>query len=264
MSLYKTISENFYFVSPWIYKSRFFKKLTDLNRDNVLERKVEPELVWIKEFLPKNAVFIDIGANMGSFLYQLEFHLFPENMYAFEPNRELYKRLKRIFPKMNFYDLALSNEKTTAEFKIPVMDGEAVHTRGTLQTELKEEGEQKTIIQKVQVDTLDNWAEKVYLQRLDFIKIDVEGNEHLTLKGAKNTIQKHQPTLMVEIEQRHHVEPVWNIIEEVKSWGYEARYLNRNSFELEILTPDFMEQQNADFVKDYQNYINNIIFIPKK
>ena len=261
MSLYSQLAENLQFVSPSVYKSRFFKKLIGLRRDNALERKVEPELVWIKEFLPKNAVFMDIGANVGSFLYYLEYHLFPENMYAFEPNKTLYKRLRRLFPKVNSYNIALSNENTTAQFKIPVMNGETIHSRGTLQTDLKEEGEQKTILQKVKVLTLDEWALINNIPRLDFIKIDVEGNEHLTLKGAEQTIKKYRPNMMVEIEQRHHNTPIWNIIEEVENWGYKAYYLNRNSFKPERLTKDFIDSQNAEFVKDYRNYINNIIFL---
>ena len=67
--------------------------------------------------------------------------------------------------------------------------------------------------------------------------------------------------MMVEIEQRHHNTPIWNIIEEVENWGYKAYYLNRNSFEPERLTKDFIDSQNAEFVKDYRNYINNIIFL---
>ncbi len=47
-------------------------KLNNLNKDNFSAKNVEPELVWIKEYLPKNAVILDIGANVGTFLYQLE------------------------------------------------------------------------------------------------------------------------------------------------------------------------------------------------
>ena len=71
------------------------------------------------------------------------------------------------------------------------------------------------------------------------------------------------PTVMVEIEQRHHQEPVWNLISEVENWGFEAHYLERNTFELKRLTEEFIKSQNAIFVKDYENYVNNIIFIVK-
>ncbi len=101
-----------------------------------------------------------------------------------------------------------------------------------------------------------------HFNRLDFIKIDVEGNEIKTLSGAKETIRQFMPTLMVEMEQRHHQTPIWNEISEVQSWGYEVKYLNRNSFTLEILTEDIL-LQNTNDEKNKTQYINNIIFIPK-
>jgi hypothetical protein len=157
----------------------------------------------------------------------------------------------------------LSDENTTAEFKIPVLKGKQVNSRGTLQTDFKEENEEKTVIQKVKVVKLDDFEPLKKLKKLDFIKIDVEGNEMKTLRGAKETILKFKPVLMVEMEQRHHKESLWNLITEVENWGFEAHYLDRNSFELKKLTEVFINSQNAIFVKDYENYINNIIFIAK-
>jgi hypothetical protein len=159
--------------------------------------------------------------------------------------------------------VALSDENMVAEFKIPVLKGEKVNSRGTLQTDFREENEEKTIIQKVKVVKLDDFNPIQKLEKVDFIKIDVEGNEMKTLFGAKETILKFKPTVMVEMEQRHHQEPVWNLISEVENWGFEAHYLERNTFELKRLTEEFIKSQNAIFVKDYENYINNIIFIPQ-
>ena len=84
-----------------------------------------------------------------------------------------------------------------------------------------------------------------------------------TLRGAKETILKYQPVLMVEMEQRHHQETLWNLISEVESWGFTANYLDRETFNLKKLTEEFINSQDAVFVKDYKNYINNIIFIAK-
>ena len=263
MKLYQFLTETSQYIVPQLYKQRFFKKQNQLTRENIIARKVEPELLWLTEFLPKDAVFIDVGANVGHFLYQLDYHLFPQNIYAFEPNQSLNKKLKRLFPKVNVFSVALSDENTTAEFKIPVLKGKQVNSRGTLQTDFKEENEEKTVIQKVKVVKLDDFEPLKKLKKLDFIKIDVEGNEMKTLRGAKETILKFRPTLMVEMEQRHHKEPLWNLISEVENWGFEAHYLDRNSFELKKLTEDFINSQNAIFVKDYQNYINNIIFISR-
>ncbi|GAB0155244.1 hypothetical protein CHRYSEOSP005_05050 [Chryseobacterium sp. Alg-005] len=262
MSLYQRIAEKLQYISPDFYKKRYFKNLNHLSKDNFSKRNVEPELVWIKEYLPKNAVILDIGANVGTFLYQLEGKLDHENIYAFEPNKKLFRRLKRIFPSMRVLPLALSDENTTAEFKVPVINGKIISSRGTLNTSYKEQGEQKSYLEKVKVIKLDDWAALEHFQRLDFIKIDVEGNEMKTLAGAKKTIRQFLPTLMVEMEQRHHAKPIWNDISEIESWGYEAQYLNRKSFELEKLT-EVILTKNTNDEKNKTEYINNVIFVPK-
>ncbi|SEH43399.1 FkbM family methyltransferase [Epilithonimonas hominis] len=262
MSVYSKLAENLQYISPSYYKSRFFKKLKGLAAQNLLERKVEPEFLWIKEVLEKNSVFIDVGANVGAYLYTLENHLKPENIYAFEPNPQLFKRLKRLFPKVHLFSVALSDISTIAEFKIPVINGERVHTRGTLQTSIKEKNEEKTILQKVEVKPLDDL--NLNLKNLSFIKIDVEGNEMQTLRGAKQTIYKYKPILMVEMEQRHHKENLWTLISEIADWGYSINYLDRKTLQPKLLTEEFLNQQNPDNVKNYKDYINNIIFLPRK
>ena len=168
-----------------------------------------------------------------------------------------------MFPKVNLFSVALSDENTVAEFKIPVLKGEKVNSRGTLQVDFHEENEEKFVIEKVKVVKLDDFEPLKKLEKLDFIKIDVEGNEMKTLRGAKETILKYQPVLMVEMEQRHHQETLWNLISEVESWGFTANYLDRETFGLKKLTEEFINSQDAVFVKDYKNYINNIIFIAK-
>lgn len=262
MSVYSQLAENLQYISPTYYKSRFFKKLKGLSAQNLLERKVEPEFLWIKEVLEKNSVFIDMGANVGAYLYTLENHLKPENIYAFEPNPQLFKRLKRLFPEVNLLSFALSDVSTIAEFKIPVINGEKVHTRGTLQTSIKEKNEEKTILQKVEVKPLDDL--NLNLKNLSFIKIDVEGNEMQTLRGARKTIEEYRPILMVEMEQRHHQENLWTLISEIIDWGYSANYLDRQTLQPKTLTEEFLNQQNPDNVKNYKDYINNIIFLPRK
>ncbi|WP_312421180.1 FkbM family methyltransferase [Epilithonimonas sp.] len=262
MSVYSQLAENLQYISPSYYKSRFFKKLKGLTAQNLLERKVEPEFLWIKEILGKDSMFMDVGANVGAYLYTLENHLNLENIFAFEPNPQLFKRLKRLFPKVHLSSVALSDISTIAEFKIPVINGEKVHTRGTLQTSIKEKNEEKTILQKVEVKPLDDL--NLNLKNLSFIKIDVEGNEMQTLRGAKQTIHKYKPILMVEMEQRHHKENLWTLISEIADWGYSVNYLDRETLKPKLLTEEFLNQQNPDNVKNYKDYINNIIFLPIK
>ena len=263
MSLYQRIAENLQFVAPQFYKKRYFKNLKNITRENFSERNIEPELLWIKDYLKNDAVFLDIGANSGSFIFQLENKLSPKNIYAFEPNKNLFSRLKRIFPKTNIFPLALSDKNEIATFKVPIINGKKYNTRGTLQVDYREIDETKHHLQQVKVMKLDDWADQENLEKIDFIKIDVEGNEMQTLRGAKAVIEKFQPAMMVEMEQRHHSQPLHQLISEIENWGYETFFLDRKTFDLEKLDEKMISENTDGKVGTKQAYINNMIFIPK-
>ena len=263
MSLYQRIAENLQFIAPQFYKERYFKNLKNISRENYSLRNIEPELLWIRDYLKKDAVFLDVGANSGSFIFQLENILSPKNIYAFEPNKNLFSRLKRIFPTTNIFPWALSDKNETATFKVPVINGKKYTSRGTLQVNYRETGEAKHDLQQVKVMKLDDWAIQEKVEKIDFIKIDVEGNEMQTLRGAKAVIEKFHPTMMVEMEQRHHSEPLQKLISEIENWGYETFFLKRETFQLEKLDEKVISEYTDGKVGTKQAYINNMIFVPK-
>lgn len=262
MSLYVRLAEKLQFISPAFYKSRYFKKIDGLSSSNLKARNVEPEMLWLKNYLKKNSVFFDVGSNVGSYLRLVEPILNPKNSYAFEPNQRLFRRLKRLFPKVNLFDIALSDENKIAEFKIPIIKGKEKNSRGTLRTDFSENNEERIITEKVVVQTFDSWISHKNISKIDLIKIDVEGNEMKTLRGAKESILKFKPVLLVEMEQRHHKENLRNLIEEIEDWGFSAQFVNRKSFELKPISPNIFENQDSAIIEDKISYINNFIFIP--
>ncbi|MGD9620589.1 MAG: FkbM family methyltransferase [Mycolicibacterium sp.] len=54
----------------------------------------------------------------------------------------------------------------------------------------------------VRVQTLDGLCDELGVDRLDFLKIDVEGAELAILVGSE-MVSRHRPTIMLEIEDRH-------------------------------------------------------------
>lgn len=264
MTLYATLAEKLQYISPKFYKKRYFKKLIGLSPSNIMSRGIEPELLWIQSALKPTDVFMDIGANVGVYLYALEGNIPSSQLYGFEPSKRLCARLRRLFPGAHIFPIAFSDENKMGTLKIPKVDGKSLKSRATLRSSYKEEGESGASYEKVKVMRLDDWAKIEEIHSLSFIKIDVEGNELKVIEGAKKTLARLRPKLMIEIEQRHHETPVWNIIEEVLKLGYRAYYLNRETLELSPLSPELMEKQNANHLKEYSQYINNIIFVPEK
>jgi FkbM family methyltransferase len=55
----------------------------------------------------------------------------------------------------------------------------------------------------VAVERLDDFCTREGLDRVDFIKIDVEGAELHVLQGGEKIIEAHHPAMLIEIEARH-------------------------------------------------------------
>lgn len=50
---------------------------------------------------------------------------------------------------------------------------------------------------------MDALVAEAGLERLDFVKIDVEGGELHVLHGAARTVERFRPAMFIEIEERH-------------------------------------------------------------
>lgn len=81
--------------------------------------------------------------------------------------------------------------------------GEAVHVMEENVGASKVSDSQKTEVSKteskIKTASIDGIAIDANLERLDFIKIDCEGWEFRILKGARNSLKKFRPVMMIEM-----------------------------------------------------------------
>ena len=80
----------------------------------------------------------------------------------------------------------------------------------------------------VKVLPLDTYAEKIKLEKLNFIKCDVEGFELKALKGMKHTLAKHLPRLSIEITLDDETRK--ELVELLMQIGYDSFYKIEKGF----------------------------------
>lgn len=149
------------------------------------------------QWLSKGSVIIDIGAHVGRHLkYFLPLAEDGGKAIAFEPIPSLYKSLLDQYSGQSAFEIhnvALSDRSGKLEF---VINEFAMGESGLKERIYNNPKSAKTIKINCEVKTLDSFTTS--LQKLDFIKMDIEGGEIDCLKGATETIAKFRPLIATE------------------------------------------------------------------
>jgi FkbM family methyltransferase len=243
---------------PFLYIKKNFSRLAGAAFSNYRERNIEPELLLLKYFLKEGKSFVDVGSNKGLFLFMASGVLPPGAIYAFEPNPQLYNKIRHVFRKINLFRIALSSRSGSAVLTVPFTGS---HPDDSLGNILNAEIKNNAFNFQVDLKRLDDLEKEFGNTGVGLIKIDVEGHELDVIKGAEHVLRKHQPILIVEIEQRHHSEPVTRIVDKLmSSFQYSCFYFLPSANRL----INFSDQPEIhQHKKDFGgiNYVNNFIFI---
>lgn len=134
----------------------------------------------------KGATFIDIGANIGGYSVMLSDVV--SNIIAFEPDETSFHRLKDNVTLSG--TLAHIEQMAVSNY---IGQGQFSKTKAKPTNRLLSPHEEGVL---VQVTTLDHYADKYQLplESKYILKIDVEGEELQTLKGAKFFLQTYDIT----------------------------------------------------------------------
>jgi FkbM family methyltransferase len=179
----------------------------------------EPELVsLLKKTLKHGMTFLDLGANIGYFSV-IAAALVSETgqVHAFEPMPQNLVRLRKNLEPFHWataHPYAVG--KVTGQVLIHYSDKEAgwasihdQHPLGNLPCN-----------SAVSVIRLDDWLQSNSVNRIDFIKLDIEGSELDALLGAHRALAHFHPTIVAETKCG------WNhdeILELLNAQGYECR-----------------------------------------
>jgi FkbM family methyltransferase len=187
----------------------------------------EPELVSVamQATDPERDV-IDVGANVGFYTVLIAKKLrLGSRVAAFEPAMEAFDNLIRNVRHNEVEDkvLALPYAASHATGPAPLYHVSGRSEYSSLMPIVHPSAASSfSICQDVSTVTIDEIVEKHEL-RPAFIKVDVEGSEHLVLAGARRTIQSHRPVMLMEVSDqllRAAGSSAKTLIEYVRSYDY--------------------------------------------
>ena len=170
-----------------------------LSEAHFLRIPLEPSTVdWVQSQLTPGDVFIDIGANVGYYTLFAAALVGPEGrVFAFEPNPEVrvalhrHLELNRPAAPVTVVETALS-DRVADDVDLVIPRDPSQSGFGSLVDAwaLRQVPTERV---RVSTDTFDRWRERTGLDRIDVMKIDVEGGEELVLRGMTRTLAERPP-----------------------------------------------------------------------
>jgi FkbM family methyltransferase len=150
----------------------------------------------IDRYVKGGDICIDVGANVGPLSFALAKKVRPDGrVYACEPGPFLFRRLvSNVHLNPAYENLLLPFELGFSDQKETRQWNEDRQNRGNAGFLFQQPNRPESI----QLIPLDDFAEEQRFQKLNFIKLDVEGMEYEVIKGALRTIEKHKPILYYE------------------------------------------------------------------
>ncbi len=197
-------------VAPGILADRMYETYVT----TVLERELKPD-----------SVFLDIGANMGWFT--LLAAAIAGQVIAIEPNPTNVQLLYRSLLANRFHNVRVLQCAVTDQPGLLSLN--AFRSNGFV-TSVGQAAETATIVQGQPLDTLLQG-----LERLDVIKMDIEGHEPLALRGMRDTLSRFRPVLIFEfhpvaIRENSGSDPA-AFLESLSDMGYRLAVIRRDGAE---------------------------------
>lgn len=159
---------------------------------------------WSLEGLTSHRTALDIGAHVGLWARDLCGQFL--RVIAFEPHPEHRQCLAMNVKAPNLEIVAAAVGERDGRCSLEIYPGRSGHTH------IKEGTD-------VPLTSIDTYAP----EQVDYIKIDVEGFEYEVLLGAKETIMRDHPRIVIEQKQQHHLtdQERYRASDLLLSWGYQ-------------------------------------------
>jgi FkbM family methyltransferase len=158
-------------------------------------------------YIPRDGVVLDIGAHAGQFAKLFAGLAIDGRVYAVEPGSYARAILRaaiglRRFDNIQIVPVALGAEERLETLNIPLKGSGAVGF-GLSHFGAAEARWPRVATETVAQTTVDALVDELGVDRLDFIKADIEGGELRMLEGARATLDRFRPRLLIELTEAH-------------------------------------------------------------
>lgn len=199
------------------------KYVIDRGSKFIVEESYEPfmrDLVKLK----LGDVFVDVGAHVGKYSFYAARQVGNSGLViTIEPHPKNVKNLKKGIRLNGFKNIKVV-EKACSNHSGRVF---------LLEYELSARHEitDKPTKLMVEIDTLDRILQSFRINKVNMVKIDVNGHEYHVIEGARNTLENYKPVVLMEVI----LENKQKVFSYLGKFGYEAKIINKEKRYLDVL-----------------------------
>lgn len=246
----KTIKKILYKLLPeWLYLNILHRAFYFLYDFGFLKNDTRFKFHYaVKKLIKEDFVVLDIGANLGYFSKNFLRLAKKGKVISIEPVPQFFNVLEKFlskFPNSIRYNVALGKEEGKILMAMP-------KSNGMIRTGLPHivDGSNKTHdTQEVSIvkgsELLKN------LERLDYIKCDIEGYELTVFEEIKPLIEQHQPIVQIEISEKN--------LNEMLNLFTSLNYTQFGIKDFKIIQETGAQAEEGDFLFIPQNKIKNFL-----
>lgn len=226
------------------YCAHLFKALTKQHH-----KKLIPIL---RSVISPRSIVLDVGGHAGQMTKLFAGLAHKGHVYTFEPGSYAFSILRKTkalkcLSNVSPINQGLSSLPGEVVLQVPLKRSGSMGFGISHIVERGQSASSPSFRETVSVTTLDTFVKFHNLERLDFIKIDVEGHELEVLKGGLETFKRFKPSLMIEVNGGNFERAGYDtdtLFKMMTSLGYEASYIDEDE---SVLSPAH-DRQNGDYL----------------
>ena len=189
------------------------------------------EYRFLQFLIPRVKIVFDVGANVGDYSKEM-LRIKPSlSVYAFEPDKDAFEKLKKLNLTANNFALGDHDEERLLYREAGKNNHNSFYNLHS------------NILApvSVRVTTLDDYCHKNNISHIDFLKIDVEGFEYSVIKGTKTMLSKKAIDYIqfefsgATVESRTFLKDFLTLF---KKYGYNLYRIKAKSIEIVEYRPD--------------------------